>query len=68
MDTQSFLGSPLVANEGQPPGHLLHTDPERPVGVVQLHTHLKRPVQQRDTDTALDVGTGRGDGTHGLVC
>ena len=68
MDTQSFLGSPLVANEGQPPGHLLHTDPERPVRVVQLHTHLKRPVQQRDTDTALDVGTGRGDGTHGLVC
>lgn len=67
MNTQDFLLPKLIANQGLSSGHFLHIHSEGHVGVVELHSYFKRPVQLRNVDTALDVGTGGGYSTQGLV-
>lgn len=67
MNTQGFLPSKLITNQGLFSGHFLHIHPQGHVGIVELHSYFKRPVQQRNVDTALEVGAGGGYSTQGPV-
>lgn len=67
MNTQGFLLSKLITNQGLSSGHFLYIHSEGHVGVVELQSYFKRPVQQWNVDTAPDVGTGGGYSTQGPV-